>query len=89
MIMGWFYGPIVGIFLGAVSDTLCYFIASGGIWFWMYAIQEPIVCFLSGIFAGIYNYRVRLDKKSVTFDLIFNQITIFIFGIFSYVILLF
>jgi hypothetical protein len=35
MLMGWYFGPIYGLMLGAMCDTLCYFIFAGGgaIWF--------------------------------------------------------
>lgn len=52
-VVGFFFGPIIGIFFGAIADTTVWLL-NGGVWFWMYAIQEPIIGFISGIFSGIF-----------------------------------
>ncbi|WP_036498839.1 hypothetical protein [[Mycoplasma] testudinis] len=82
-IMGWIFGPIIGIPLGFLTDTITWAMG-GGVWFWMYAIQESLIMIVAGIVAGIYH--LRLNAKSWIWDLIFNQIVIVGFlgiGIFS------
>lgn len=82
-IIGWLFGPVIGFFTGAVIDTLTFFV-QGGVWFWMYAIQEPLITMLAGLISGIYH--LRKDKQGYLFDYLFNQIVIIAFtafGIFS------
>lgn len=86
MIIGWFYGPIIGFIGGMFTDTICYFIFPGSVWFWMYAIQEACVAFISGIISGIC--YLRKNAKSYLFDLIFQQIVYIGFALVCYVILL-
>lgn len=62
MVVGWFFGPIIGTIFGAVSDTLGWAIR-GGIWYWMYAIQEPMVGLIAGLIAGFVNLSIRFNKK--------------------------
>lgn len=64
MVAGWFFGPIFGFFLGFITDTISYLIKPGSIWFWMYAIQEPLVGLLSGIIGYIYLIRVKSIFKN-------------------------
>lgn len=72
MFAGWYFGPILGFFIGAITDTLSFLFSPGSLWFFLFAIQEPLVGMLSGIFSGIYN--LRIDKKSQVFDLVFQQV---------------
>ena len=83
MIMGWFFGPIFGFIFGAFTDTLTWLIFPGSVWFWMFAIQEPLVATISGIFSGIYRIRVKSEERStnIIFDTIFQQIILFSFSI--------
>lgn len=62
--------------------------AGGGIWFWMYAIQEPIVGFLSGLIAGWCRYRKTRKDITISWDIIINQIFVIGFAVLSYVILI-
>lgn len=77
MIIGWFFGPIIGLFLGALIDTLNWLIF-GGFWFWLYAIQEPCVGFFVGILSSLYRLYF-FDKNKIKTTLIINQLFIIIF----------
>lgn len=89
MIMGWFFGPIFGFIFGAFTDTLTWLIFPGSVWFWMFAIQEPLVATISGIFSGIYRIRVKSEERStnIIFDTIFQQIILFSFSIVGFICL--
>lgn len=87
MILGWYFGPVVGLFCGIITDTLS-FLVQGGVWFWLYAIQEPIVGLISGFIGGIYRARQNKENKNVKTDLIISQIIILIFAIATYAIIL-
>lgn len=63
-IFGWFFGPIGGFIFGSASDTLIW-ITNGGIWFWMYALQEPLVGFISGIVSSIYILTKKTNLKFI------------------------
>ncbi len=91
IILGWYLGPIYGCFLAILFDNIRFFLLSqvGGLWFWLYAIQAPLVALISGLFGGIFHYRFNSIKaslsKSMIFDIIFSNlivITFFIFTIF-------
>lgn len=90
MLMGWYFGPIYGLLLGAVSDTLCYFIFAGGgsIWYWMYAIQEPIVGFIAGLMSAVCKLRINNEKSNVIVDILIQQIIYIVFGSSCYIILI-
>ena len=77
MIIGWFFGPIIGLFLGALIDTLNWLIF-GGFWFWLYAIQEPCVGFFVGILSSLYRLYF-FDKNKIKITLIINQLFMFVF----------
>lgn len=85
MVIGWYYGPVVGLFFGMITDSLS-FLISGGVWFWLYAIQEPITGLLSGLMSGWYRYRKT--KNNIIFDIVLNQIIIIGFAIVSYIALI-
>lgn len=59
MLAGWIFGPIFGFFLGFITDTISYFIKPTGVWFWMYAIEEPMIGLLSGIIGFICTLRIK------------------------------
>lgn len=87
MVMGWIFGPTYGIFLGMLSDTLCFLIHPTGVWFWMYAIQEPLIAMIAGIIGSLY--RLRVNKiKNIIFDIIVQQIIFTAFIITCFVCLL-
>ena len=88
MLLGWYFGPILGFFLGMVTDTLGYLCFPSGLWFWMYAIQEPCVAMIGGIFAGISNIRVNKEKANLWIDVLITQIVYFSFAITCYVVLI-
>lgn len=88
MVIGWYFGPVVGLVMGAITDTISFFMAGGGIWFWMYAIQEPIIGLLSGLIAGLCRYRKEKEKINFTIDVIINQIVVIAFAVISYVALI-
>ncbi|MEF9985009.1 MAG: ECF transporter S component [Malacoplasma sp.] len=67
IVTGWIFGPIIGLVVGGIADTIAYLIKPGQVWFWLYAIQEPIVGFLSGIVSFIY--QMRINKLNNTFRL--------------------
>ena len=82
MIMGWIFGPVHGLFFGVVTDSLCFLIKPSGVWFWMYAIQEPIIGLFSGIARSIYERRITGNKKLI-FDFFITQIILVSFILIS------
>ncbi len=81
--IGWLFGPIIGFFTGALTDTICYFIKQTSEWFWLYAIQEPMLGFISGIIGSVY--LLRANKKDYQIDFIFFQFIFISFWIFCLV----
>lgn len=59
MIAGWIFGPIFGFFLGFITDTISYFMQPTSVWFWMYAIEEPLIGLISGIIGFICTLRIK------------------------------
>ncbi|MBQ0045412.1 MAG: ECF transporter S component [Mycoplasma sp.] len=88
MVLGWYFGPVVGLILGILTDTISFLMAGGGIWFWMYAIQEPIIGLISGLIAGLCRYRKDKIKRSISFDIVLSQIVVIVFAVISYVTLI-
>ena len=90
MVLGWYLGPIYSCFLTIVFDNIRFFLLSqvGGLWFWLYAIQAPLVALISGLFGGIFYYRINSIKSSIIFDVIFNNLIVIIFFIFTTFMLL-
>lgn len=76
VLIGWLFGPIFGIFIGFITDSITFFI-SGSIWFWMYAIQEPLIMMFSGIIGSIY--RFKKETKNWKWDYSFFQIILLLF----------
>lgn len=89
MVMGWYFGPVAGLFLGILTDTISFLMAGGGIWFWMYAIQEPIVGLISGLIASFCQIRQNRNNGNIIPDIIINQILVLGFAVISYVTLIF
>lgn len=87
MVIGWYFGPVAGLIIGILTDTIS-FLIGGGIWFWMYAIQEPIVGLLSGIIAGVCRIRLQKEKPRLTIDIIVNQILVIGFAVLTCVCLI-
>jgi len=88
MVLGWYFGPIAGLILGFITDTLSFLVMGGGIWFWMYAIQEPIVGLISGLVAGYVRFRKSKEIKNIWIDITISEIVTVGFTIASLVILL-
>lgn len=72
IIIGWYFGPIVGLLMGALIDTINWLIY-GGVWFWMYALQELILGLIVGIISSLFNI-IRNTKQHFSICLIINQI---------------
>ena len=79
MLLGWVFGPIHGIVMGFVLDTLCFAITPSSVWYWMYAIQEPIVGFMAGIAASVCNLRLNIKKANPMYDIMVQQIMLVVF----------
>jgi uncharacterized membrane protein len=88
MLIGWYFGPIYGFMCGAVSDTLVYLIFPGGLWYWMYAIQEPILGLIAGLFASWCVYRRNNPKTKLGVDIAIQQVVYIMFAVSCYVILI-
>lgn len=58
IIIGWIYGPIFGFITGFATDTIGNLL-SGSTWFWLYAIQEPMIGLISALFAFFLKVRLR------------------------------
>lgn len=86
MVLGWYFGPVVGLFGGIITDTLTFFI-HGGVWFWLYAIQEPIVGCVAGLIGSFYRYRKQKENKHIMTDLVISQIVVLLFAVTTYVII--
>ena len=76
---GWFYGPIWGAIFGFVANNISWLQTGATYWYWMYAIQEPIIA----IFASLVSYycSFSLKSKQIKWDVIFQQLIFFIFVI--------
>ncbi|MCQ2748205.1 MAG: ECF transporter S component [Mycoplasmoidaceae bacterium] len=83
MVIGWYFGPIVGLVFGAITDTISFLLPGGGIWFWMYAIQEPIIGLLSGLVGSVCRIRKSSQTNKITIDIIINQVMVIGFAIIS------
>ncbi len=94
MVLGWYLGPIYSCFLTIIFDNIRFFLLSqvGGLWFWLYAIQAPLVALISGLFGGLFYYRINAIKsscaKSIIFDVIFNNLIVISFFVFTTFMLL-
>lgn len=87
MVIGWYFGPVLGFFIGWITDTLCYLIFTSGLWFWMYSIQEPCVCVIAGIFGSICRLRSN-EKCNIVVDILIQQIIYIIFSSICYISLI-
>lgn len=85
MVLGWYFGPVIGLFAGALMDTLAW-VLKPSTWFWLYAIQEPIVGLLAGLLGSIATLRKQAVKTY--WDLIVVQLIILLFGFITIYILL-
>lgn len=93
IIIGWIFGPILGLIMGVITDTLAFFISPSGTWFWLYAIQEPALGLLAGIIGSFCNLRIKQfqrtqNKKSLIFEFLFFQIVLIGFLTISFFVLI-
>ena len=94
MVLGWYLGPIHSCFLTIIFDNIRFFLLSqvGGLWFWLYAIQAPLVALISSLFGGLFRYRINFIEsscsKSIIFDVIFSNLIVISFLIFTIFMLL-
>lgn len=72
IIIGWYFGPVVGLLMGFVIDTINWLIY-GGIWFWLYALQEPFLGLIIGLISGMF-MLVQQTKYHFKLTIILNQI---------------
>jgi ECF transporter S component (folate family) len=87
MLIGWYFGPIYGFVCGAICDTMCYLIFPGGLWYWMYAIQEPIIGLIAGLFASWCIYRQSKPKINIGVDIAIQQVVYLVFAAACYTII--
>ena len=81
MVTGWVFGPVHGLFFGIITDSFCFLIAPTSVWFWMYAIQEPLVGMVSGITRSWYEFRKEKGKN--IYDILIQQVVLFAFSLTS------
>ncbi|WP_027121820.1 ECF transporter S component [[Mycoplasma] imitans] len=84
-LIGWIFGPVVAIPIGFLTDTLSFFLGGGGVWYWLYAVQEPMIVFTAALFGSIY--RIRKNYVSNFWDFVFQQILIAGFCISGFIFL--
>ena len=89
MVLGWYLGPIYSCFLALIFDNIRFFLLSqvGGLWFWLYAIQAPLVALTSSLFGCIFHCRINFIKstpsKTIIFDVILSNLVVVVFFIFT------
>ena len=94
MVLGWYLGPIYSCFLTIIFDNIRFFLLSqvGGLWFWLYAIQAPLVALISSLFGGLFHYRINAIKsscsKSIIFDVMLANLIVVSFFVFTIFMLL-
>lgn len=86
MLVGWFFGPIYGFIFGWITDTLG-FLLGGGVWFWMYAIQEPLIGLFAGLIAGLS--QLLINKKQIYIHFFIQQLLLILFTVYAFVYLFF
>ncbi|MGL4647493.1 MAG: ECF transporter S component [Mycoplasmoidaceae bacterium] len=86
IIIGWLFGPLIGFFGGIVTDTICYFAKPTGPWFWLYAIQEPLLGFMAGAIGSCYLLLKNSDRYKT--EVIISKTLLYVFTIASFIIVL-
>lgn len=86
IIAGWLFGPIFGIFFGGFTDTLMFLVRPPAVWYWMYAIQEPLLCMISGIVGSIF--VLRLNAKNNMVDIVVLKMIAYGFLITTYIVVI-
>ena len=82
MVAGWIFGPVHGLIFGFVCDSFAFLISPTSVWFWMYAIQEPLIGMISGITRSWYEFR-KQKSKNIVYDVLIQQIVLFAFALTS------
>ncbi|ADK86796.1 conserved hypothetical protein [Mycoplasmoides pneumoniae FH] len=65
-LIGWMFGPVWGFTFGAIADTMDW-LTRGYTWFWLFAIQKPMFCFLAGLVKGVYQVRQSSTNWKIDF----------------------
>lgn len=86
IVIGWFFGPVIGFFTGILTDTICYLAKPTSPWFILYAIQEPLLCMMAGMIGSFY--VINKDKEKMKFEIIFSKIILYFFFLFTLIILI-
>ncbi|MDC4183798.1 ECF transporter S component [Mycoplasma bradburyae] len=84
-LIGWIFGPVTAIPIGFLTDTLSFILGKGGVWYWLYAIQEPMIVFTASLFGSIY--RIRKQYSSNSLDFLFQQVLIIGFCVSGFIFL--
>ena len=85
-LVGWFFGPIIGPIFGFIANNISWLQTGASFWYWMYAIQEPVVALFSSLISFYFYYT--LTKKRLIYDVIIQQFTLISFFIISVVLIL-
>ena len=83
---GWFFGPIIGPIFGFIANNISWLQTGASFWYWMYAIQEPVVALFSSLISFYFYYT--LTKKRLIYDVIIQQFALISFFIISVVLIL-
>ena len=68
IVVGFIFGPFIGLMFGVIADLLGY-VLHPGVYMWEYAIQEPLICFVAGIIGFIYfNYKSKKWLDFIIFE---------------------
>ncbi|QMT98405.1 ECF transporter S component [Mycoplasma tullyi] len=84
-LIGWIFGIVAAIPIGFLTDALSFFLGGGDVWYWLFAIQEPMIIFTAGLFGSIY--RIRRNYASNFWDFVFQQILILGFCVVGFIFL--
>ena len=86
IVIGWFFGPVIGFFTGILTDTICYFAKPTSPWFFLYAIQEPLLCMISGMIGSLY--VINKNKEKIMGEIIFSKVMLYSFTLFTLIVLI-
>ncbi|MGL5246346.1 MAG: ECF transporter S component [Mycoplasmoidaceae bacterium] len=86
IVIGWLFGPVIGFFTGILTDTICYFAKPTSPWFYLYAIQEPLLCMMSGILGSLY--VINKSKEKMKNEIIVSKLILYLFALFTLIILI-
>ncbi|MGL5591306.1 MAG: ECF transporter S component [Mycoplasmoidaceae bacterium] len=86
IVIGWLFGPVIGFFTGILTDTICYFAKPTSPWFYLYAIQEPLLCMMSGILGSLY--LINKNKEKMKTEIVVSKLVLYLFSLFTLIILI-